>query len=146
MTEPLDCFQCYCFSISFSIFCSTPPHPPPVFKLAMVERGRKLVLKNFFYGTTVDLQYCMFPVYRKLVQLQICCTRFFFTTVNYYKILNIDPCVCVCAQSCPVFCDPMDCSPPSSWDSPGKNTGMDCHFLPHNSLCYIVNLCSLFYI
>ena len=35
-------------------------------------------------------------------------------------------------QSCPTLCDPMDCSPPGSprpWDSPGKNTGVGCHFL-----------------
>ena len=30
-----------------------------------------------------------------------------------------------------LFCDPMDCSPPilCPWDSPGKNTGVGCHFL-----------------
>ena len=30
------------------------------------------------------------------------------------------------------FCDPVDCSPPGSsvqGDSPGKNTGVGCHFL-----------------
>ena len=34
-------------------------------------------------------------------------------------------------QSCPTLCDPMDSSPPGShpWDSPGKNTGVGCHFL-----------------
>ena len=35
-------------------------------------------------------------------------------------------------QSCPTLCDPMDGSPPGSprpWDSPGKNTGVGCHFL-----------------
>ena len=36
-------------------------------------------------------------------------------------------------QSCPTLCNPMDCSPPGSsihaWDSPGKNTGVECHFL-----------------
>ena len=34
-------------------------------------------------------------------------------------------------QSCPTLCDPKDCSPPGScpWDSPGKNTGVGCHFL-----------------
>ena len=35
-------------------------------------------------------------------------------------------------QSCPTLCDPMDCSPSRllyPWDSPGKNTGVDCHFL-----------------
>ena len=43
-------------------------------------------------------------------------------------------------QSCPTLCDPLDGSPPAStphpypptphpWDSPGKNTGVVCHFL-----------------
>ena len=36
------------------------------------------------------------------------------------------------AQSCPILCDPIDGSPPGSHhprDSPGKNTGVGCHFL-----------------
>ena len=39
---------------------------------------------------------------------------------------------CVCAQPCPILCDPTNCSPPGSlwpWDSPGKNTGVGCHGL-----------------
>ena len=39
-------------------------------------------------------------------------------------------------QSCPTLCDPVDGSPPGRshqaarpWDSPGKNTGVGCHFL-----------------
>ena len=35
-------------------------------------------------------------------------------------------------QSCPTLCDAIDSSPPGSphpWDSPGKNTGVGCHFL-----------------
>ena len=35
-------------------------------------------------------------------------------------------------QSCLTLCDPIDDSPPGSphpWDSPGKNTGVGCHFL-----------------
>ena len=35
-------------------------------------------------------------------------------------------------QSCPTLCDPIDGSPrgsPHPWDSPGKNTGVRCHFL-----------------
>ena len=34
-------------------------------------------------------------------------------------------------QSFPTLCDPRDGSPPGSrpWDSPGKNTGVGCHFL-----------------
>ena len=36
------------------------------------------------------------------------------------------------AQSCPTLCDPVDCKPTRllrPWDSPGKNTGVGCHFL-----------------
>ena len=35
-------------------------------------------------------------------------------------------------QSCPTLCDPIDRQPtrlPHPWDSPGKNTGVGCHFL-----------------
>ena len=33
-------------------------------------------------------------------------------------------------QSCPTLCNAMNCCPPdSSWESPGKNTGVGCHFL-----------------
>ena len=35
-------------------------------------------------------------------------------------------------QSCPTLCDPRDWQPtrlPRPWDSPGKNTGVGCHFL-----------------
>ena len=34
-------------------------------------------------------------------------------------------------QSCLTLCDPIDGSSPGSspWDSPGKNTGVGCHFL-----------------
>ena len=35
-------------------------------------------------------------------------------------------------QLCPTLCDPIDGSPPGTpcpWDSPGKNTGVGCHFL-----------------
>ena len=39
---------------------------------------------------------------------------------------------CLVTQSCLTRCDPMDCSLPGSsvhGDSPGKNTGVDCHAL-----------------
>ena len=35
-------------------------------------------------------------------------------------------------QSCPTLCNPIDSLPtrlPCPWDSPGKNTGVGCHFL-----------------
>ena len=40
--------------------------------------------------------------------------------------------LCLVAQLCLTLCDPMNCSPLSSsvhGDSPGKNTGVDCHAL-----------------
>ena len=51
--------------------------------------------------------------------------------INEIYVIN----VCVCAQllqSSLTLCDPMDSSPPGSsvhGDSPGKNTGVGCHFL-----------------
>ena len=55
----------------------------------------------------------------------------------YYIRLNGPkgtPCsvLCLVAQSCPILCDPMDCSPPGSsvcGDSPGKNTEVGCYAL-----------------
>ena len=43
-----------------------------------------------------------------------------------WKLVQVE-----CAQLCPALCDPVDCSPPGfyPWDSPGKNTGVSCHFL-----------------
>ena len=53
-----------------------------------------------------------------------------------YKILFLSPCTASAAaakllQLCPTLCNPIDSSPPGSrpWDSPGKNTGVGCHFL-----------------
>ena len=40
--------------------------------------------------------------------------------------------LCLVAQLCLTLCDPVACSPPGSsvqGDSPGKNTGVGCHFL-----------------
>ena len=52
-------------------------------------------------------------------------------------------------QSCPTLCDPIDGSPPGStcpWDSPGKNTGVGCHFLLQcmkvKSESEVIQLCS----
>ena len=43
----------------------------------------------------------------------------------------------VLLQSCPIFSDPTDCSPPGSsvhGDSPGTNTGVGCHALLRGTL------------
>ena len=56
-------------------------------------------------------------------------------TTFTYSTLSIPPTSAAAAkmlQSCPTLCDPIDGSPPGSpcpWDSPGKNTGVGCHFL-----------------
>ena len=53
-------------------------------------------------------------------------------------IENQSPALAVCLyvkslQSCPTICDPMTLCDPTRllcpWDSPGKNTGVDCHAL-----------------
>ena len=41
-------------------------------------------------------------------------------------------CAAKSLQSCPTLCDPIKRQPmrlPRPWDSPGKNTEVDCHFL-----------------
>ena len=60
----------------------------------------------------------------------------FFSIMVYHTILNIVPCAiqCMCAKSfsCVQLCDLMDHSPLGSsihGDSPGKNTGVECHAL-----------------
>ena len=48
------------------------------------------------------------------------------------KYILLQIVMCLVAQSCPILCDPMDCSPPGSsvhGDSPVKNTGVGCHAL-----------------
>ena len=51
---------------------------------------------------------------------------------NHWKVsCELTQCAIAAAKSCPTQCDPTDGSPPGScpWDSPGKNTGVGCHFL-----------------
>jgi len=60
---------------------------------------------------------------------------FFFLHILYFCLITLRPAAAAAAkslQSCPTLCDPIDGSPPGSprpWDSPGKNTGVGCHFL-----------------
>ena len=56
-------------------------------------------------------------------------------SLHFWPFLILCVCVCVLSRSvksCPTLCDLMDCSLPGSsvhGDSPGKNTGVDCHAL-----------------
>ena len=57
--------------------------------------------------------------------------NFLFSLIVWSAVPNGKrPCVCAKSlQSCLTFCDAMDRGPPCSlclWDSPGKNTGVDC--------------------
>ena len=57
---------------------------------------------------------------------------FVTTSATWEALTGICAVLCLVAQSCPTLCDPMDCSLPGSSvlrDSPGKNTGVGCHFL-----------------
>ena len=48
-----------------------------------------------------------------------------------YYFTSVCPMHAKSLQSCPTLCDPMDCNPPGDsvhGDSPGKNTGVGCHF------------------
>ena len=45
------------------------------------------------------------------------------------NVRSILYCCCSVAQLFPTPCNPMDCSPWGSYDSPGKNTGVGCHAL-----------------
>ena len=46
------------------------------------------------------------------------------------QLVNIFTAAAKSRQSCLTLCDPINGSPPGSrpWDSPGKNTGVGCHF------------------
>ena len=66
------------------------------------------------------------------VYISVCNTIFY---VKFYFLINCSVCcavLCLVSQSCLTLCNPMDCSPPGSSvheDSPGRNTGVDCHAL-----------------
>ena len=53
--------------------------------------------------------------------------RFFF----YFSFLHAAA-AAKSLQSCPTLCDPrhQPTRLPHPWDSPGKNTGVGCHFIP----------------
>ena len=69
----------------------------------------------------------------------------FYTSI--LKTLFFSWCVCLIHQSCLTLCNPM--APLTRllcpWDSPGKNTGMGCHFILHGIFpTQGLNLCLLF--
>ena len=51
-----------------------------------------------------------------------------WTLLSFWRCSRLN---CSVTQSCLILCNPTDCSLPCPWDSPGKNTGVGCHFLLH---------------
>ena len=52
--------------------------------------------------------------------------------LDLHKVVESTAAAAKSLQSWPTLCDPRDSSPtrlPHPWDSPGKNTGVGCHFL-----------------
>ena len=72
-----------------------------------------------------------------VIRQNLCIELFYLVSVprnagNYFDThLYIRKVKVLVIQSCPTLCDPMDwpARPYSPWDSPGKNTGVDCNFL-----------------
>ena len=63
-----------------------------------------------------------------VVQYEVDIYCYLFLSVQVINVCAL----CLVAQLCLTLCDPMDCSPPSSFvheDSPGKNTGVAYHDL-----------------
>ena len=57
-------------------------------------------------------------------------SKWWKATCNKLHIINIELAAAAKSlQSCPTLCDPIDGRLPRPWDSPGKNTGVGCHFL-----------------
>ena len=60
------------------------------------------------------------------------CSLYFLSHITWL-LSGISSLLFLVAQSCPTLCDPMHCSPSGSsvhGDSPGENTGVDCHAPP----------------
>ena len=78
-------------------------------------------------------------MYFSRYSFKTCCLHIVKCSVNYFMSTSfVSDAVATAAaaaakslQSCPTLCDPIDGSPRGShpWDSPGKNTGVGCHFL-----------------
>ena len=56
----------------------------------------------------------------------------YVVTPHAQRGLRLLVCACLVAKSCLTILNPVDCILPvlCPWDSPGKNTGGSCHFLP----------------
>ena len=92
-------------------------------------RGRYIILANicFFQGDNICwFNLCLLSTFKACGDMEGYKRAFLKRANGSEKVAAAKS-----LQSCPTLCDPTDGSPPGSrpWDSPGKNTGVGCHFL-----------------
>ena len=150
------CGHCWVFQICWHIECSTLtpssfsiwnssariPSPPLVLFAVMLPKihltlhsrmsGSKWVITpSWLSGSLRSLLYSssVYSCYLSISFASVKSIPFLFFIVPIFA-WNVP--LCLVAQSCLTLYDPMDCSLPGSFffgDSPGKNTGVGCHFL-----------------
>ena len=75
----------------------------------------------FCQALTISVLYCAHS-----------CKKCSLDNSNFLEAISAAAVAAKSLQSCPTLCNPIYSSPPGSpppWDSPGKNTGVGCHFL-----------------
>ena len=96
-------------------------------------------IKGFLYvfnRNIIDLQCCYLMLFSKVIQLQL-------ITIIIISLLSLSIYICVCVSRSVMSNSlrPGGLQPtrlPRPWDSPGKNTGVDCHSL-------LQSVCAIFY-
>ena len=85
--------------------------------------------RNKSYGWKNNVCLCVFVWRRGLISTWLTLTAMILT-LGFNEEAKAASAAAKLLQLCPTLCDPIDGSPPGCpWDSPGKNTGVGCHFL-----------------
>ena len=92
-------------------------------------------LIHLLYTDYYSLKLCpFFIVINNVKTKSLACICDYFLAGEWYQSINISfamlAVLCLVSQSCPILCDPVNCSPLGSsvhGDSAGKNTGVGCH-------------------
>ena len=118
-------------------------------RLSPTLKNNVIVFHCFHYALILISQHCKSFFSLSLNIILVFISKFFFSFFKNWNTVDLQCCVsfrymaqwfrhiyvvCLDAQSSPTLCNPMDCRPPGSsvyGDSPGKNTGVGCHFLLH---------------
>ena len=84
----------------------------------------------YVYSWVLCIRVFFFPLWRSQPSSVIICFYFECSSSPFFNHMSAAA-AAKSLQSCPTLCDPIDGSPPGCphpWDSPGKNTGVGCHF------------------